>query len=173
MPKIQVTFDIDVNGILQVMAKDMATGKDQRITITASSGLSKDTVENLVQEAKAHEEEDKKKKEGIETFNQADTLIYATQKAVGEYGDKLNDAEKKEIEDAISELKDAMEKKDVDAVKNGIEKLGKASQKIGEEMYKQAAEQQAQAQQQATPGDTKEGDVKEGEVIDGEYKVGE
>ncbi|MFH1097178.1 MAG: molecular chaperone DnaK [Candidatus Desantisbacteria bacterium] len=173
VPKIQVTFDIDVNGILQVMAKDMATGKDQRITITASSGLSKDTVENLVQEAKAHEEEDKKKKEGIETFNQADTLIYATQKAVGEYGDKLNDAEKKEIEDAISELKDAMEKKDVDAVKNGIEKLGKASQKIGEEMYKQAAEQQAQAQQQATPGDTKEGDVKEGEVIDGEYKVGE
>ncbi|MFH1896643.1 MAG: molecular chaperone DnaK [Candidatus Desantisbacteria bacterium] len=173
VPKIQVTFDIDVNGILQVMAKDMATGKDQRITITASSGLSKDTVENLVQEAKAHEEEDKKKKEGIETFNQADTLIYATQKAVGEYGDKLNDAEKKEIEDAISELKDAMEKKDVDAVKNGIEKLGKASQKIGEEMYKQAAQQQAQAQQQATPGDTKEGDVKEGEVIDGEYKVGE
>jgi len=173
VPKIQVTFDIDVNGILQVIAKDMATGRDQRITITASSGLSKNTVENLVQEAKAHEEEDKKKKEEIETFNQADTLIYATQKAVNEYGDKLNDAEKKEIEDAISELKDAIEKKGVEAVKSGIEKLGKASQKIGEEMYKQAAEQQAQAQQQATSDNTKEGDVKEGEVIDGEYKVGE
>ncbi|OIP37321.1 molecular chaperone DnaK [Candidatus Desantisbacteria bacterium CG2_30_40_21] len=173
VPKIQVTFDIDVNGILQVIAKDMATGRDQRITITASSGLSKNTVENLVQEAKAHEEEDKKKKEEIETFNQADTLIYATQKAVSEYGDKLNDAEKKEIEDAISELKDAIEKKGVEAVKSGIEKLGKASQKIGEEMYKQAAEQQAQAQQQATSDNTKEGDVKEGEVIDGEYKVGE
>ncbi|MDI6782195.1 MAG: molecular chaperone DnaK, partial [bacterium] len=94
VPKIQVTFDIDANGILQVIAKDMATGKDQKITITASSGLSKETVENLVQEAKLHEEEDRKKKADIETFNQADTLIYATQKAVSEYGDKLNDDEK-------------------------------------------------------------------------------
>ncbi|MEK7813257.1 MAG: molecular chaperone DnaK, partial [Candidatus Desantisbacteria bacterium] len=116
VPKIQVTFDIDANGILQVIAKDMATGKDQKITITASSGLSKDTVENLVQEAKLHEEEDKKKKADIETFNQADTLIYATQKSVSEYGDKLNDDEKKEIESAISELKDAIDKKDAEAV---------------------------------------------------------
>ncbi|MFH1860933.1 MAG: molecular chaperone DnaK [bacterium] len=151
IPKVQVTFDIDANGILQVVAKDIATGKDQKITITASSGLSKDTVENLVQEAKLHEEEDRKKKEEIETINQADTLIYATQKAVSEYGDKLNDAEKKEIEDAISELKDAVSKKDIDAINKGIEKLGKASQKIGEEMYKQAEAQQAQAQQQTPP----------------------
>jgi len=158
---------------LQVMAKDMATGKDQKITITASSGLSKDTVANLVEEAKAHEEEDKKKKEEIETFNQADTLIYATQKAMSEYGDKLNDAEKKEIEDAISELKSAVDKKDIADVNKGIEKLGKASQKIGEEMYKQAEAQQAQAQsQQQTPHDSS-GTAKEGDVIDGEYKVGE
>ncbi len=177
VPKIQVTFDIDANGILQVIAKDMATGKDQKITITASSGLSKDTVENLVQEAKLHEEEDKKKKADIETFNQADTLIYATQKAVGEYGDKLNDDEKKEIEDAISELKGAIDKKDADAVNKGIERLGKASQKIGEEMYKQAeAAQQAQAQAQSqtagAPHDSSDR-AKEGDVIDGEYKVGE
>ncbi len=174
VPQIQVTFDIDANGILQVIAKDIATGKDQKITITASSGLSKDTVENLVQEAKLHEEEDKKKKAEIEVFNQADTLIYATQKAVGEYGDKLNDDEKKEIEDAISELKDAVDKKDVEAVNNGIERLGKASQKIGEEMYKQAEAQQrtAQSQQQQTTHDSSN-KTQEGDIIDGEYKVGE
>ncbi|MBI4778675.1 molecular chaperone DnaK [Candidatus Desantisbacteria bacterium] len=174
VPKIQVTFDIDANGILQVIAKDMATGKDQKITITASSGLSKETVENLVQEAKLHEEEDKKKKADIETFNQADTLIYATQKAVGEYGDKLNDDEKKEIEDSISELKSAIDKKDAEAVNKGIERLGKASQKIGEEMYKQAeAQQQAAQSQQQTPHDSSSDKAKEGDVIDGEYKVGE
>lgn len=173
VPKIQVTFDIDANGILQVIAKDMATGKDQKITITASSGLSKDAVENLVQEAKLHEEEDKKKKADIETFNQADTLIYATQKAVSEYGDKLNDAEKKEIDDAISELKDAVNKKDVEAVNKGIERLGKASQKIGEEMYKQAEAQQQQAQSQQQTHTDSSDKAREGDVIDGEYKVGE
>jgi molecular chaperone DnaK len=171
VPKIEVTFDIDANGILQVTAKDTATGKDQKITITASSGLSKEEVERLVQEAKEHEEEDRRRREEVETFNQADTLIYTTEKTMREFGDKLNETDKKNIEEAISNLKKALEKKDVNAVKKGMEELSKAAQKIGEEMYKQSATQH-QTQTGTASSQSQEKTKKDNEdVIDGEYKV--
>ena len=127
VPQIEVSFDIDANGIVNVRAKDKGTNKEQSITITATSGLSDDEIDKMVKDAEAHAEEDKKKKEEIETINQADSLVYQTEKTLKEHGDKLDETEKKEVEDAKEELKKVVESKDVEGIKTNSKALIKVS----------------------------------------------
>jgi molecular chaperone DnaK len=140
-PQIEVTFDIDANGILNVSAKDKATNKEQSIRIEASSGLSEDEIEKMKKEAEANADEDQKRKEEIDKMNQADTLIFQTEKQLKEYGDKLPEDKKKPIEEALEELKKAHEAKDLDAVDSSMEKLNSVFQEASQEMYN--AQQQA------------------------------
>lgn len=142
VPQIEVTFDIDANGIVSVSAKDLGTGKEQSIRITASSGLSDEEIENLVKEAEAHADEDKKKQEAIEVRNQADTLIYTTEKSINELGDKLDAELKTEIEGKAEALRKLLEAEDidVDAVKAATEELSQASHKLAEQLYAQQAQ---------------------------------
>ncbi|MGD9850018.1 MAG: molecular chaperone DnaK [Nitrospirales bacterium] len=139
MPQVEVTFDIDANGIVHVSAKDMATQKEQSIKITASSGLSKEEVERLVKDAQSHTEEDKKKRELVELKNQADSLIYSTEKNLTEHGDKIDPAEKTKITEAIDDLKKAIEGAEIETIKTSIQNLTTASHKLAEEMYKKAS----------------------------------
>ncbi|MFH2012074.1 MAG: molecular chaperone DnaK [Pseudomonadota bacterium] len=140
MPQIEVTFDIDANGIVHVSAKDLGTGKEQSIEITASSGLTEEEIKNMIKEAELHSDEDKKKKELAEARNQADNLIYSTEKTLKEHGDGLDAAEKQNIEDAIAKVKKEMEGSDADAIKNTCEELGQASHKLAESMYAKASQ---------------------------------
>ena len=139
VPQVEVTFDIDANGILNVSAKDVATGKEQNITITASSGLAKDEVENMVKEAEAHADEDKKRRELIENRNQLDSLVYSTEKLLTENREKLPEADAQAVTDAIAEAKKAVESDDIEKIKTALSSLTSASHKIAEVMYKQTA----------------------------------
>lgn len=150
MPQVEVTFDIDANGIVHVSAKDMATQKEQSIKITASSGLSKEEVEQLVKEAEAHTEEDKKRRETVEVRNQADSLIYGTEKNLKEHGEKIPEEEKTKIQEAITGMKTSMEGDDVDAMKAAMQTLTTASHKLAEEMYKSTS---AETATDGSPGD--------------------
>ncbi|HOW60326.1 MAG TPA: molecular chaperone DnaK [Candidatus Moranbacteria bacterium] len=165
IPQIEVTFDIDANGILNVTAKDKATGKSQSIKIEASSGLSKDEIEKMKKDAEMHAEEDKKKKELVEARNLADTLVYTTKKALADAGDKITADEKKPVEDAIAELDKVKNGDDLDAIKAKTEALSQTAQKIGEKLYKAAQEAQAAQGGQASPeGEKKDDNVKDAEV---------
>ena len=159
VPQIEVTFDIDANGILNVKAKDRATNKEQHITITASTGLSKDEVERMKKEAEAHAEEDKKKKEQIEVKNIADTLVYTTEKVLKDAGDKVNAKIKKTVEEKVEVLKKVKDGDDLEAIKKATEELSQAAQKIGEAMYKtQNTDNKAQGnagEQKAPAGEEK------------------
>jgi molecular chaperone DnaK len=139
MPQIEVSFDIDANGIVHVAAKDMATQKEQSIRITASSGLSKDEVEKLVKDAQAHTEDDKKRRKLAEAKNQADTLVYQTEKNITEYGGNITADEKTQIQDAVAALKKALEGTDADAIEKATQTLTTASHKLAEAMYKKAS----------------------------------
>jgi molecular chaperone DnaK len=139
MPQVEVTFDIDANGIVHVSAKDLATQKEQSIKITASSGLSKEEVEKLVKDAQAHTDEDKKRRRTAEAKNQADTLIYQTEKNLSEHGDKIAAEDKTKIEEAVAALKKAMEGTDPTAIESATQALTTASHKLAEEMYKKAS----------------------------------
>ncbi len=157
VPQIEVTFDIDANGIVHVSAKDKATGKEQSIKIEVSSGLSEEEIERMVQDAEKHAEEDKKKAELIKARNEADQLIYATEKTLKEHGDKVSAEEKTKIEDAIKKLKDALSSESIETINSAKEELVAASHKLAEEMYKQAQSEQAAAgtgAETATSGDT-------------------
>jgi molecular chaperone DnaK len=144
LPQIEVTFDLDANGILHVSAKDMGTGKEQSIKITASSGLSEDEINKMQQDAELHAEEDKKRKELVEAVNQADSLVYATEKSLKDLGDKVDAETKSKVEEEIESLKKVIEKGDnVDDLKKGIESLTQASHKLAEIMYSQATQDQA------------------------------
>jgi molecular chaperone DnaK len=145
MPQIEVTFDIDANGIVHVAAKDLGTGKEQSIKITASSGLTEAEIQKLVREAEAHGEEDKKKKELIEARNQADSMAYSAEKNVKEFGDKIDATEKARIEDAIARVRKVIEGDDIDAIKSAQEELTNASHKLAEAMYAKASASQAGA----------------------------
>jgi molecular chaperone DnaK len=174
VPQIEVTFDIDANGILNVTAKDLGTNKEQHITITSSNKLSDDEVNKFVKEAEKFAEEDKKQKEIIEAKNQGDSVVFQTEKALKEHGDKVSQEERGAIENALSDLKDALKGDDVARIKSATDKALEASQKLGEAIYKasQAANAQAQgagAQAQQAAGaqaqQPKE-DVVEAEVVD-------
>jgi molecular chaperone DnaK len=169
MPQIEVTFDIDANGIVNVSAKDMGTGKEQSIKITASSGLSEKEIEKLVKEAEMHADEDKKKRELIDARNMADSLIYSTEKAVKEAGDKVDDATKGNIDQAIENLKKAMEGDNTEEIKRLTEELTQASHKLAEAMYARASQQQAQAG--ASPGaESAAGASQDDEVVDADFE---
>ena len=168
VPKIEVTFDIDANGIVHVSAKDLGTGKENNITISGSSNLSKADIERMTKEAEANAEEDKKFQELVEARNKADQLISATEKTLKENPDKVSEGDKKNIEDAIEELKKAKDGDDRGAIDAAIEKLSQASHKFAEDLYREA-QAQAQAQQQAganTGSDNKADDVAEAEIVD-------
>lgn len=139
IPQIEVTFDIDANGIVHVSAKDLGTGKEQSIKITASSGISEEEIEKMVEDAEAHAEDDRKKRELIDTRNQADSMAYMAEKSLKEQGDKIDQAAKSAIEAAIAKTKTAMEGEDVAAIKSAMEELEQASHKLAEAMYQQAA----------------------------------
>jgi molecular chaperone DnaK len=169
MPQIEVTFDIDANGIVNVSAKDMGPGKEQSIKITASSGLSEEEIESLVKDAEMHAEEDKKKRELIDARNMADSLIYTTEKSIKEAGDKVDDATKGNINQAIETLKKAMEGDNTEEIKRLTEELTQASHKLAEAMYAQASQQQAQAE--GTPGaESTAGADKDEDVVDADFE---
>jgi len=144
IPQVEVSFDIDANGILNVKAKDKATNKEQKITITASSGLSKEEVENMKKEAELHAEEDKKKREQIETKNQAEAVIFQTEKLIKDAGDKIKPEELKELQDKIEDLKKAKDSDNLEDIKKKLEEVNTIAQKIGAAMYQQAQAQGAQ-----------------------------
>jgi molecular chaperone DnaK len=169
MPQIEVTFDIDANGIVNVSAKDMGTGKEQSIKITASSGLSEKEIERLVKEAEIHADEDKKKREFIDARNMADSLIYSTEKSVKEAGDKVDGATKANIDHAVENLKKAMEGDNTEEIKRLTEELTQASHKLAEAMYARASQQQAQAG--AAPGaESAAGASQDDEVVDADFE---
>jgi molecular chaperone DnaK len=165
IPQIEVSFDIDANGILSVKAKDKATGKEQKIMITASSGLSKEEIEKMTKDAEVHAEEDKKRRELIEVKNTAETLIYSTEKVLKEAGEKILEADKKDVEEKITALKEVKDKDDFEVIKKALEELTQSAQKIGEAMYKQ---QPPVDQQQPTGDDQQSTDRKKEEK--GEYE---
>lgn len=169
IPQIEVMFDIDANGITHVSAKDLGTGKEQKIRIESSSGLSKEEVEKMTKDAQAHAEEDHKKKEMVEAANHLDNLIYSTEKSLKDIGDKVSSEEKQKVEEALAKAKEALKSKEVETLKRASEELMKASHKVAEEMYKSAsAKKGAQEDKSAQGGKSgKDGD----DVVDAEYKV--
>ncbi len=170
VPQIEVSFNIDANGILHVGAKDLGTGKEQAIQITPSSGLSEEEIKKMQKDAEIHAEEDKKKKEKIETKNHADTLVYSTEKALKEYGDKVDADTKKKIEEKLEELKKVMAGDDSEAIKKASDELNETAMKLGEAMYKAQAEAQGAAGAPGAEGAAKaEGDGKEAPV-DAEFE---
>ena len=154
MPQVEVTFDIDANGILNVSAKDKGSNKEQSIRIESSSGLSQEEIDKMQHDAEAHAEEDKQRREAVDRRNEADQLVYSTEKSLEEYGDKIGEEDKKAIEDALAETKKTLEGEDDEAIKTSMEALQQASHKLAEEMYKDA-----QAQQGAEGGPAPEGDA--------------
>jgi molecular chaperone DnaK len=179
VPQIEVTFDIDANGIVNVSAKDMATQKEQKITITASSGLSKDEVDRMMKEAESHADEDKKRKEEIETRNHADQAVYVGEKTLRESGDKLGAAERAAIESAINDLKSSIEQNDIAGMKKRMEALNQAQHKAAEAMYRAASGAGAGAAGGGQPGggggsqsadSQAQGDVIDAEVVEEEKK---
>ena len=172
MPQIDVVFDIDANGIVHVAAKDMATQKEQSIKITASSGLSKEEVDNLVKEAQAHTEEDKKRREIVELKNQADTLIYSTEKNLSENGDKVDEEDKTKINQAIADLRKALEGADPEPINTAMQSLTTASHKLAEEMYKKASAEAAASGsgEQQPPSSNGESSTSEEKVVDAEFE---
>lgn len=173
IPQIEVSFDIDANGIVHVGAKDMGTGKEQSIKITAPKKLSKEEIDEMVRNAEKFAEEDKRKKEEVEVKNQADTLLYSTEKSLKEYGDKISADDKSNIEKKIGELKEALKGTDIDKIKKSSEELTQASYKLAEEIYKKAGS----AGGQQGPGGPGAGDAgpskgkKPDDIMDAEYKV--
>jgi molecular chaperone DnaK len=174
MPQIEVTFDIDANGILHVGAKDLGTGKEQKITITASSGLSKDEIEKMRKDAESHAAEDEKKREEVETKNRADAMAYEAEKFIKEHGDKADAAKKSELEAAVGRLKDAIKSGSTDSMKSAIEGVTTAMQAISADMYAKARQSGAQGaapgaepppQEQAASEAAKDG------VIDADYEM--
>jgi molecular chaperone DnaK len=165
LPQIEVTFDIDANGIVNVAAKDKATGKEQAITISGSSGLAKDEVERMVKDAEAHASEDQARREQIEARNQADALIYSTEKTLNENKAKLGATETSRVESALAAAKDAVKSENVDKIRSAATELQQASHAMAEALYK--ATQSRPSAGGATSGD--ESSVKEGEVVDEEF----
>jgi molecular chaperone DnaK len=171
VPQIEVEFDIDANGIVNVKAKDMATGKQQAITITASSGLTKEDIDKMMREAEAHAEEDKQRRQEIEVKNQADSLAYSIERQLGEHGDKIPATDKAAIEEAIKEVREALKSEDIERVRRASDALTKASHKMAEVLYReaQAKQQPGGAAGGAGPSDSKS-KAADGEVVDAEFE---
>ena len=161
VPQIEVTFDIDANGIVNVSAKDKGTGKEQKITIQASSGLSDDEINKMVKDAEANKEADKKKREQVDVKNQADTMVHSVEKSMKEHSDKLAEEDKKKILDDIANLKTVLEAGETESIKEKIKTLTESSMKLGEAIYK---DQQSKEQKPQETPDKKE------DVVDADYE---
>jgi len=170
VPQIEVTFDIDANGIVHVGAKDLGTGKEQKITVKGSSGLGRDEIEKMVRDAEAHSTEDKKKREETEVRNQADALVYATDRALTEHGDKVDADTRKKIEDANNDLKEAIKSGEIGRIKKSSEILAQVSMKLGEAMYAKAGKPGAEGAGVPPDGGAGSGGDK---VVDAEFKPDE
>jgi molecular chaperone DnaK len=172
VPQIEVTFDIDANGIVHVAAKDLGTGKEQSIKITASSGLSEDEIKTMVKDAEAHAAEDKKRKDTVEARNQLDSLVYSTEKSLKEYGNDLDAGVKENIESAIKTAKEALEGQDAQAMRTAAEQLSQSSHKLAEAMYAKASQQQAGQQASGQPKEEPAGDgkKKKDDVVDADFE---
>ena len=171
VPQIEVSFDIDANGILHVSAKDLGTGKEQEIRIEASSGLSEEEIQRMVREAEQHAEEDKRRKKLIEARNSADTAVYSAEKSLKEFGDKIGAADRETIEKAIEKVKEAAKGEDTNAIEQAISELGRATQKIGEIMYAEAVKKQQAAGASAGDASSGQSSGASDETIDANYKV--
>ena len=169
VPQIEVTFDIDANGIVNVSAKDKATGKEQQIRIQASGGLSDSDIDQMVKDAEAHADEDKKKRELVDARNQADSLIHTTEKTLSEHQDKVDASDKSEIEAKVQELKDVLESEDVDDIKAKTEELMQVTMKLGEAMYQADQEAQAGAGEEGASEDAGS-DADDAEVVDADFE---
>jgi molecular chaperone DnaK len=171
VPQVEVTFDIDANGIVHVTAKDLGTGREQSIKITASSGMNKDEIDKAVKEAESHAADDKKKRELADARNEADTLIYSVEKSVADYGSKLSDSERDDIQKALEEAKKVKDGQDVDAIKKAVAELSKSSHKLAEEVYSKMNKEQAQPGAGDAAG-TAGGNGKKAEekVVDAEFE---
>jgi molecular chaperone DnaK len=177
---VEVSLDIDANGIVSVAAKDLGTGKQQSIKITAPKKLSKEEIEKMVRQAEQFASDDAKKKEEVEAINQADTLAYSVEKSLKDYGDKVSQAERADIEAKLNDLRTAIKEKNVDRIKKATDELTKASHKLAEEVYKQSAGKQAGGaqpgpEQGAGPaggptGSEGDGRKKDDDVIDAEFR---
>ncbi len=174
IPQVEVTFDIDANGIVNVSAKDLGTGKEQKITITASSGLSDDEIKNMVKDAELHAEEDRKKKEEVEVRNQADNLMYQTEKVLKENREKLSESDIRAVEDALKDTKAAVESGNSSAIKEKMEILTKASHHMAEAMYKAQSQQQGAGAQPppggGEPGAGSDSSRRDDDVVDAEFE---
>ena len=172
MPQVEVTFDIDANGILNVSAKDKGTNKEQSIRIESSSGLSQEEIDKMQHDAETHAEEDKQRREAVDRRNEADQLVYATEKSLEEHGDKIGEEDKKAIEDTLAETKKTLEGEDDEAIKTSMEALQQASHKLAEEMYKEAQAQQGPEGGPAPEGDADQpqGGADEG-AVDADFEV--
>jgi molecular chaperone DnaK len=174
VPQIEVTFDIDANGILHVSAKDLGTGKEQKITITASSGLSKEEIERMRKDAEMHGEEDTRRREAVETRNQADNLVYQTEKLLKEKGDKVPAEKKAPVEKAIQDVKDALATDDTERIRKAHEALMEAMQSVAQELYAQDPQAGAQPEAETTGGESTSGGAsgtQEGDVIDADFTM--
>jgi len=167
IPQIEVTFDIDANGIVSVSAKDLGTGKEQKITVTGAQRLNDEDIETMKKEAESHAAEDKKKKDEIDTINRADTLIYSTEKTMKDMESKVDDKKLKDIKSKVEELKELMkpEKKDVEKLKSKLDEIEKIAQEAATELYQKAQKEQA-AKQEKKPKDKKDDKVVDAEVVD-------
>jgi len=172
VPQIEVTFDIDANGIVSVSAKDKATGKEQQIRIQAKSGLSDADIERMVREAEANAEADKKRREAVEARNQLDALVHSTEKTLKENGDKVGATEKADVEAAVAEARRAMEGQDAEAIRSASDKLSQAAMRMGEALYKaqQAAGEQAGGQQPGADAGANPGSNPGEKVVDAEFE---
>jgi molecular chaperone DnaK len=183
VPQIEVTFDIDANGIVHVSAKDLATGREQKIRIESSSGLSEDEIEKMVKDSESHAKEDQERKRLIEAKNKADTLVYSAEKAVKESGDKVSAEDRSAIESAIAEVRSKLEGDDVEGLEAASERLTQATHKLAEAMYAEAARQQQAAEQAAgeaagaqasadeSPTDDASGGPEGSETVDADFTV--
>lgn len=166
IPQIEVTFDIDANGIMNVTAKDLGTKKEQSIRITATTNLSKEEITRMKKEAEMHAAEDEKRRELIETRNQADTLVYSTEKMLKEFGDKATSDERKKIDEALNRLKEVMKGEDIQEIKNAMEAVNTSMYSVSQRMYQQASQQYQQQQEQSQQ--SQQSDEK---VYDADYEV--
>ncbi|MCW2901997.1 MAG: chaperone protein DnaK [Streptosporangiaceae bacterium] len=175
LPQIEVTFDIDANGIVNVSAKDLGTGKEQSMVISGGSALPKDDIDRMMREAEDYADEDRKRKEEAEVRNQADTLSYSTEKFIRDNGDKISEDLKKEVEEAIAEVKQHLEGTDTDAIRTSAEKLATVSQKMGAEMYAQTQSEGAEGDagpDASAKGATQQDDeVVDAEIVDDDKDV--
>jgi len=166
LPQIEVTFDIDANGIVNVHAKDLGTGQEQSMTITGGTKLADDEIQRMMKDAEAHADEDRRKREEVEARNQADNVVYQSEKSMKEHGDKLDESDRQHVESALAAAKEALNGQDIDRIKQTSEELLTASQKFAEVLYKQAQQDQAGAPGASDPASEANDDVVDAEVVD-------